>query len=206
MDTFRQLPQTGLNGWPPGYWQQRAYSTAEFWRVVEGARRAAERLPIGSMGLAVDLSDGMGWLGYCLDVSGFNTLAVSQDAGPYGLAAYEYARYLRVQASLERPPLAQGAFDLVVFSFGLDGLDDLQTALRYAAALLQPDGHLLVMTDAGDNERRPATLKLVEHTLREAGLSVRRRRVGPMGSSVDKLAQIVRRATSGIPPLVIGRR
>jgi SAM-dependent methyltransferase len=206
VDSFRKLPQTPLEGWPLGYWQQRAYSTAEFWRVMEAARIDAEMLPIGSMGYAVDLSENTGWFAYCLDVSGYNTVAVSPYSGAYGLDAYPYARYLRVQASLDNPPLAKGVFDLVVFSFSLDSVENPQVALQNAAALLRKEGHLVVMPDTDELQRQPNIVHIAETTLRAAGLKAQTRRVGPMGNPVSKLGQTLRRTVADTPPLVIGRR
>lgn len=205
VDTFRQLPQTGLAGWPVGYWQRRASVTAELWRVLEAARRDAEMLPIGSMGYALDISDSTGWLAYCLDVSGFNTIAVSQHVGPYGLTTYPYARYLRVQMAWDALPFETGVFDLVVFSFSLEKLTHPAKLLRKAAGLLQPGGHLAVMLDLPDDESngKPDLVSLSEKVMREAGLEVERRRVTPMGNPVNKIAQTLRRADA--PALVVGR-
>jgi SAM-dependent methyltransferase len=204
VDSFRQLPQTGLEGWPVTYWQRRANVVAEFWRVLETARRDAEMLPIGSMGYALDISDGMGWFAYCLDVSGFNTIGLSQYVGPYNMTAYPYARYLRVQASIQKLPFEKGAFDLVVFSFSLHRVENPAQVLQQAAALLQPGAHLVVMHDVVENGDELVSLS--ETVMREAGLEVERRRVAPMGSPVTKLTQTLRRAGTDSPPLVVGRR
>ncbi|MBI5929509.1 MAG: methyltransferase domain-containing protein [Chloroflexi bacterium] len=206
-DTFRQLPQTGLEGWPIPYWQRRANVTAELWRVLEAARRDAEMLPIGSMGYALDISDGMGWLAYCLDVSGFNTIGVSQHVGPYGLTAYPYARFLRVQASCETLPFEKEAFHLVVFSFSLEKLPDPEATLRKAAGFLQAGAHLAVMLDASDDELngKQDLVELAETVMREAGLQVERRRVTPIGNPVAKITQTLRRVGADSPALVVGR-
>lgn len=205
VDTFRQLPQTGLAGWPALYWQRRANVTAEFWRISEAARRDAEMLPIGSMGYALDISDSTGWFAYCLDVSGFNTIGMSQHIGPYGLTAYPYARYLRVQTAWETLPFETGAFDLVVFSFSLEKYAQPERTLRTAVELLQPGGHLVVMLDMLDDESngKPDLVSLAEKVMREVGLEVERRRVTPMGNPVNKIAQTLRRADT--PALVVGR-
>lgn len=205
VDSFRQLPQTGLTGWPIGYWQRRANVTAELWRVLEAARRDAEMLPIGSMGYALDISDSTGWLAYCLDVSGFNTIGVSQHVGPYGLTAYPYARYLRVQTAWELLPFEKRAFHLVVFSFSLEKCADPEPLLRKATELLQPGGHLAVMLEMPDDETngKQDLVSLSERVMRVAGLEVERRRVTPIGNPVTKIAQTLRRADS--PALVVGR-
>jgi SAM-dependent methyltransferase len=204
VDSFRQLPQTGLEGWPVTYWQRRANVVAEFWRVLEAARRDAEMLPIGSMGYALDISDGMGWFAYCLDVSGFNTIGLSQYVGSYGLTAYPYARYLRVQAPIQQLPFEKGLFDLVVFSFSLHQVENPAQVLQQAALLLQPGAHLVVMHDTVENDDELVALS--ETVMREAGFEVERRRVAPMGNPVTKLTQTLRRAGTDSPPLVVGRR
>lgn len=207
VDSFRQLPQTGLPGWSVTYWQRRANVTAEFWRVLEAARRDAEMLPIGSMGYALDVSDSTGWFAYCLDVSGFNTIAAGQFIGPYGLTAYPYARYVRVLTSCQDLPFEKGVFDLVVFSFSLEKLPHPASTLRKAAQLLQPGAHLVVMLDL-PNEASNGNEDLVgvfEKTMREVGLEVERRRVPPIGSPVNKITQSIRRARADSPALVVGR-
>lgn len=205
VDTFRQLPQTGLAGWPALYWQRRANVTAEFWRILEAARRDAEMLPIGSMGYALDISDSTGWFAYCLDVSGFNTIGMSQHVGPYGLTSYPYARYLRVQTAWDSLPFKTRVFDLVVFSFSLEKYAQPERTLREAAELLQPGGHLVIMLDLLDDEPngKPDLVSLAEKVMREVGLEVERRRVTPMGNPVNKIAQTLRRADT--PALVVGR-
>jgi SAM-dependent methyltransferase len=203
--TFRKLPQTPLAGWPVNYWQRRALATAEMWRILEAARIEEARLPVGPMGHAVDLTDGMGWLGYGLDVSGYITIIVGQDSSVYGLGAFEYSRYLRVQGSLAEPPLAVGQFDVVVFSFSLETLSDPAQAIRNAARLLKQRGHLIVLSDKAEGNHIDYLQEAIT-TLRQAGYPVQTQRVGAMGR---KLTRIVKNAVGQVPdlpPLLVMRR
>ncbi|HEX3054472.1 MAG TPA: hypothetical protein VHP83_27705, partial [Aggregatilineaceae bacterium] len=66
-----------------------------------------------------------GWLAYGLDVAGYATAAIDVRTGEkYGLGVYPIARYMRVQADLLDPPLAAGAYDLLVYQEGLPAVDD----------------------------------------------------------------------------------
>ncbi|NDJ86588.1 MAG: class I SAM-dependent methyltransferase [Chloroflexi bacterium] len=207
IESFRRLPQTGIPGWPLGYWQRRASGTAELWRIIEAARREADQLPIGPMGIALDLSDGMGWLGYGLDASGYITVVVSEDAGSdYGLGVFPYSRYLRVQASITNPPLSPQAFDLVVFSYSLESCASPQEALENASRLVKPAGHLIVMSDRTDEQATSVNAHQTETTLRKLGLNAWQQRIGAMGSRWSRTMKNLLGQAPDMPPMVIGRR
>ncbi|NDJ75523.1 MAG: hypothetical protein GYB65_04620, partial [Chloroflexi bacterium] len=70
---FKSLPQTGLSGYPDGYWQHQAEATALLWRFLEAIRLQNGGLPIGPMGETAVIGAGMGWLAYGLDVAGYTT-------------------------------------------------------------------------------------------------------------------------------------
>ncbi len=146
---FKALPQDGLPGYPEDYWPQRAASTALLWRFLEAIRLQQGGLPVGPMGEAAVIGAGMGWLAYGLDVAGYTTIALDWRAGPrYGLGVYPIARYLRVQADLQRLPLARAAFDWLIFQNGLSALgDESAQASAFAAALeaLRPGGWVAVL-------------------------------------------------------------
>lgn len=199
-DGFKRLPQTPLEGFPEGYWDLRMHATAEMWRFLEDLRRDAERLPVGDQGTAVELTDGMGWLGYGLDVSGYATVIVGQDTTKLGLAAYEYGRYPRVQASIQNPPLTPQAFDLVLYTYSLTQVDDIDATIANGVQLLKPHGHILTLLD-------DAQLELADqvHTAFEkAGLTVTQQRVGAMGGRIKKLTTNLR-GGPGVPPIIIGQ-
>lgn len=198
-DDFRQLPQTGLNGWPLGYWQRRAEITAEMWRVIEHIRVDEERPPIGPMGNAVDLTDDMGWIAYGLDMSGYTTIALGQHIGSYGLGVFDPSRYLRVQAAIDNPPLAPEQFDLVVFSFSLK---TPQPTLEHAVRLLKKGGLLIVMADKGnESQQREAGT-----ALQSLGFAVRFQRVGAMGHTFSRTLKNLVGYRPDVPPLVVVRR
>lgn len=168
---FKSLPQTGLAGYPENYWPQYAAATALLWRFLEAIRRREGRLPIGPMGDAAVIGAGMGWLAYGLDVAGFTTIALDACVGPrYGLGVYPIARYFRVQADLDRPPLAPGAFDLILFQDGLSRSENeaaQQSAFEHALNALRPGGWMAVMNALGFPDSGPQTI----HTLMaDAGL------------------------------------
>ena len=199
-DAFRRLPQTQLPTWSKAYWQNRAHAVAEMWRILEDIRRREDRLPIGSMGTAADFTDGMGWLGYGLDVSGYNTLVLSEHNGPYGLDVFPASRYVRVQGSLTTPPLANDSFDLVTFSFSLENLAQPVEALRNACELLKNRGIIMILSANGINVDESV------QTLRGCKLDVQTKRVGAMGGSVGRAIKGIINRTPNIPPIIIARK
>lgn len=200
IEDFKQLPQTALSGWTAGYWTERAYAMAALWRVLERIRLAAGEPPVGPKGTAADLSDGLGWVGYGLDVNGYTTFVISQDTGVYGLGAFPYARYRRIFASLEAPPLAPKSFDVVVLSFSLHLTTHPERTLQNAIQLLAKGGYLIVMLTQHDHE------SLAETTLRQAGLTVKRERMKPMAVGAKRISERLLNRIPRIPPLIIAHR
>jgi hypothetical protein len=197
-DEFKRLPQTTPSGYPPSYWDKRAFATAELWRFLEDVRREAELPPIGHMGYAVEFTGDMGWLGYGLDVSGYGTIIVGQSATPMGLGAYNYGRYPRIQASVAHPPLVAGQFDLVLYTYCLSQVEDLQTCFHHGQRLLKPGGYVVVMLD----ESEATQIDTIESALTSAHLAVYRHAVGGMGNRLQKLSTTLR-GGPGVPPLLI---
>jgi SAM-dependent methyltransferase len=160
---FKSLPHTGLDGYGDLYWAQQAAATALLWRHLEAIRRQSGILPVGPAGEAAVIGAGMGWLAYGLDVAGYTTLAVDACAGPrYGLGVFPIARYLRVQADPLRPPLARGAFDLLVYQEGLarsGNPTEQEIALEHAIRALRPGGRIAVMDAAAPSEERSEALR-----------------------------------------------
>jgi SAM-dependent methyltransferase len=148
---FKSLPQGGLSGYPEGYWTRQAEGTALLWRFLEASRWQVGALPVGPMGEAAVIGAGMGWLAYGLDVAGYTTLAIDTRAGErFGLGVYPIARYLRVQADLTWLPLADGAFDWVIFQEGLGPYGERaaqEAAFVQALRALRPGGWLAVMNN-----------------------------------------------------------
>lgn len=191
---FKALPQDGLPDYPEDYWAQRAESTALLWRFLEAIRLQQGGLPVGPMGEAAVIGAGMGWLAYGLDVAGYTTVALDWRAGPrYGLGVYPIARYLRVQADLQRLPLARAAFDWLIFQNGLSVLGgERAQGSAFAAALeaLRPGGWVAVLDAVPPPEGADAVRALFEahrleaietphnRTWRNAVLGLRQRLAG----------------------------
>lgn len=198
-DQFKSLPSVALEGWGSAFWELRRSATVEMWHFLEALRRERDMLPIGDMGNAIEITADMGWLGYSLDVSGYATVVVGQDSSEYGLGAYPYARYPRIQAPLTSPPLTENSFDLVLYSWSICLLDDLHHAFANAIQLLKPDGHIIVFPEPDDD------IDSIETALIANSLAVRRQRIRPTGSRLKKL----RAAFAGgpdFPPLLIAAR
>ncbi|MFP4323037.1 MAG: class I SAM-dependent methyltransferase [Anaerolineales bacterium] len=197
-DAFRALPREGLPGWPVGYWEQRAHSTAVVWDVLEGLRRQAGRPAVGVQGVAADITADLPYLAHGLDAGGFITLALSPYAGRFGLGAYPYSRYCRIQASYEALPLRAGLFDVVIFSGSLPHMtpEVAGAALARAVDWLKPDGHLLV-TDTPDG-------RAVLDQLDTLGLRTRQRAI-PRGGNPARLVRGVIRA-GRTPPVIVAAR
>lgn len=156
-EAFKSLPQTGLPGYPDGYWERQAEATALLWRFLEVIRRRSGVLPVGPAGEAAVVGAGLGWLAYALDVAGFTTIALDAYAGAqHGLGVYPIARYCRVQADPVTPPLARAAFDLLVYPDGLArDAADYAAALTGAAEALRPGGWLAVMAPLAPERLAP---------------------------------------------------
>jgi SAM-dependent methyltransferase len=175
---FKSLPQSAIPGYPEGYWSQQAASTALLWRFLEAIRLDQGIPPIAPVGEAAVIGAEIGWLAYGLDVAGYTTLAIDARAGlRHGLGVFPIARYLRVQADLDRLPLAPAAFDWLIFQEGLAPLCENPEEARQQAALdaalrhLRPGGWIAVI-DAPSTDNAAvvhtvfenAGLVLVQHT------------------------------------------
>lgn len=197
-DEFKSLPQSGLAGFPDGYWPQQAAATALLWRFLEAIRLQTGGLPVGPMGEAAVIGAGMGWLAYALDVAGYTTLAIDSRAGArFGLGVYPIARYLRVQADPVEPPLAGEAFDWVIFQEGLTSLDVALKALR-------PGGWVAVIDALGPSgDDHDAAHTLLEH----AGLVLvaQPRRTGWRGRMMELRDRLAGR-DPGAPPVLVAQK
>jgi len=169
-DEFKSLPQAGIAGYPDGYWANRAAATALLWRYLEAIRLQNGILPVGPVGEAAVIGAETGWLAYGLDVAGYATAAIDVRTGEkYGLGVYPIARYMRVQADLLDPPLAAGAYDLVVYQEGLPAVDDdaqWDILVKNAQRGLRSGGWLAIM--AFDL----VTADPIEARLRAAGMTL----------------------------------
>jgi SAM-dependent methyltransferase/uncharacterized protein YbaR (Trm112 family) len=127
---------------------------AAIWRIRRRSfRRVQATASPGAGGWALDLGAGHGWLARYLAQWGYRPVALDLNAaGPDSLAGA--AVYLehggvwfdRVQASMDRLPLAEGAFALCTISGALH-YADLPATLREIARVLAPGG-LLIITDS----------------------------------------------------------
>lgn len=200
IEEFRRLPQTGIPSWSEEYWATRAAVVAEMWRILEQIRIEEDRLPIAPMGIAADISDGMGWVGYGLDVSGYITVVVSPYSGPYGLDVFPFSRYLRVLADPTTPPLSQNSFDLVTISFCLHNISAPQDLLTHASRLLKPNGLLMVLS-ADETDLASAT-----QILEAVGLSTQQQRVRALGNGIGRAVKNILQRGPDVPPILMGRR
>jgi SAM-dependent methyltransferase/uncharacterized protein YbaR (Trm112 family) len=208
---FKSLPQTAIPGYADNYWPQQAAATALLWRFLEAIRLAQGGLPIGPMGEAAIIGAGLGWLAYSLDVAGYTVVAVDARAGSqHGLGVYPIGRYLRVQADLDRLPLAPAAFDWVIFQEGLTPLnpqadESIQAAVLDAALrAVRPGGWVAVMDSLAPSEEDAAAV----HTLFEqAGLVLVRsaRYTGWRGYLLELRDRIARRDPD-VPPVWVGQK
>jgi SAM-dependent methyltransferase len=205
---FKSLPQTGLSGYPEGYWTRQAEGTALLWRFLEASRWQLGALPVGPMGEAAVIGAGMGWLAYGLDVAGYTTLAVDARAGErFGLGVYPIARYLRVQADLTRLPLAEGAFDWVIFQEGLPPYGERaaqKAAFAQALRALRPGGWLAVMNTLSPSG---ADAEGARALFREAGLAPLTgvRRQSWRGRLLDLRDRLAGRAEA-VPPVMVSQK
>jgi SAM-dependent methyltransferase len=205
---FKSLPQTGLSGYPEGYWSYQASGTALLWRFLEAIRLQNGGLPIGPMGEAAVIGAGMGWLAYGLDVAGYTTLAIDTHAGArFGLGVYPIARYLRVQADRINPPLARSALDLLIFQEGLaqpgDG-SERQMTLQNAIRALRPGGWLAVMDVLPESAQDAEAVRAMIH---QAGLLPMDapQRNGWQGRFADLRGRLSGR-DAAIPPVMLAQK
>lgn len=198
--TFRTLPREELPGWEPLYWKKRALSTANMWHVLEAKRRARREIPLGSLGIAVDICDGLPYIGYGLDVGGYITLAISPYTGRYGLGAYPYTRYGRIQAEVAALPLKPSQFDVIIFSGSLATADSatIQNAIDRAAAALALNG-LIIVTDTPNTES-------IMQALKSCDLNITVRPIVDTEKSWLAALRDLRGKKIALSPLVIGER
>lgn len=188
----RALPEGNPRGYPRLYWEVRRESWAKLANLL---RRQPSALTFA------DLGAGVPWLSHRLATLGHRVIAV--DLSPdldFGLGAARHfpgvadyggpvererfaelgaGRFLPVLGSLERPPLAPCAFDMVICNASLHYAADLPAAARRMARTLRPGGSLIVMdspvgvTARGDiGVGRVLARAEVESALRAAGLQV----------------------------------
>jgi SAM-dependent methyltransferase len=207
-DEFKSLPQTGLSGYPEGYWAQQAAATALLWRFLEAVRLQNGKLPVGPVGEAAVIGAGMGWLAYGLDVAGYATLALDARAGSrHGLGVYPFSRYLRVQADALRLPLARGAFDWVIVQEPLAYFGDeaaQQMVLDQALRALRPGGWIAVMDSLSPSLE---TNERVSRLLESAGLATLAapRREGWRARLLETRDRLAGREP-GVPPVLVAQK
>jgi SAM-dependent methyltransferase len=207
-EAFKRLPQTGLKGYPEFHWTQYAEATAVLWRYLEAIRAERGALPVGPVGEAAVIGADTGWLAYALDVAGYTTIALDAYVGEgYGLGVYPIARYVRVQADPVHPPLARGAFDIVLFQEGLarsrEAADEA-AALARAIEALRPGGHVVVM------DAFPGSIQAVEalqRQLEQAGLRLMDRppRLTWRARMAERVDQVLGRDGS-LPPVTVAQK
>lgn len=111
----------------------------------------------------VDLGCGGGLLAVPLAEAGARVVGV--DLAPHALAAgrqRQAAGYLPIAGDLLRCPLANGCGDVVLLADVLEHTPQPRVAVREAARLLRPDGHLFVNTIARTVRSRLLAITLGE--------------------------------------------
>ena len=128
-------------------WSVRARSWEAFHhRVLLPAQRRADIRAAGPLRL-LDLGAGNGWLAHRAAVGGAEALALDvRDDGVDGLgAAPSRSPIERVAASFEAIPVADEAFDLVVFNASLHYAENLGAALREARRVARAGATIVVL-------------------------------------------------------------
>ncbi len=208
---FKSVPQTAIPGYAEDYWPRQAASTALLWRFLEAVRLEKGVPPVGLIGEAAVIGAGMGWLAYALDVAGYTTLALDARAGSlHGLGVFPIARYLRIQADLNRLPLAPAAFDWLIFPDGLTPLDETageaeqQAALDTALRALRPGGWVAVMNSLTPT---PEDVAVVHTVFEEAGLILLQhsRQQGWRKRLLELRDRLARREDE-VPPVLVGQK
>ncbi len=147
---YRALPFHDTTGRHTEIWRIRAASYELLRRYVppEGGRRNSVLEAAGEQCIA-DLGAGNCWLSWRLAEAGHSVAAVDLSDDPAdGLgaaAAYAETRFLRVQASFDQIPFADGELDLVVFNGSLHYSTDMQTTLAEARRLIRRGGRVVIM-------------------------------------------------------------
>ncbi|MBI4551940.1 MAG: class I SAM-dependent methyltransferase [Candidatus Latescibacteria bacterium] len=136
---YQHLPFRDLSGRHPREWRLRAQS----FRVVQcwlertfGQRRVR----------VLDAGAGSSWMSRCL-AERYEVLGVDVNAGPHGLAALppEERRFLAMQGTLERLPLADGCLDVVIANASFHYTREPQRRFAEAHRVLKPGSWLIVM-------------------------------------------------------------
>jgi SAM-dependent methyltransferase len=208
---FRGLPQTGLPGYPDDYWSLRAAATVQLWHFLETIRREQGIPPIAPTGEAAVIGAGLGWLAYGLDVAGYTTVALDARAGSrHGLNVYPISRYLRVQADLDRLPLASAAFDWLIFQDGLTPLGQDQDEAGQGAALdaalryLRPGGWVAVMDN---NSPTVESAAAVDALFEKAGLEpVPNPQWDNWRARLSELRDRLKGRDPDVPPVLVARK
>ena len=194
-DDLAALPEKASGGWDSLYWpvRRQSYEALLAW-LATAEQPAGEVLRVAVMGA------GFGWLAGRLAARGHQVVALDLNADDaFGLGAARdaldvfAAPPVLVQGDMERPPLQLNQVDLVIYSASVHYAVDLRQCLRKSAALLRPNG-TLVITDTpiltgdftalppeeGQSPRRGRQLPLaeLEQALADAGLAYEIREVG----------------------------
>lgn len=135
---YRRLPECDPSHPIAWQWRMRSQTWAAF------RRRVLPRL--GPK--VVDLGAGVGWLSHRVAELGHHPCAVDVSVDDLdGLAAARHYNpdWPRLQAELERLPLADGQADAAVFNASLHYSTDYSVTLREALRVLRPGGRLVIL-------------------------------------------------------------
>lgn len=135
---YRRLPDCDPDHPIAWQWQMRRRTWDSF------RRRVLPRLGPKIL----DLGAGVGWLSHRLAGLGYQPCAVDvsvDDRDGLGAARHYNPNWPRLQAELDRLPLADGQADAAVFNASLHYSSDYATTLREALRVLRPGGSLVIL-------------------------------------------------------------
>lgn len=152
-----KLPFVRPAGYPRIYWEVRQQSFTTLKNIL------CEHGPFPSMGPVAELGAGNGWLSYRLAESGFRVVALDVNIDEiFGLGAAQiyltHADFTLVQGDLNRLPLPENRFSLVIFNASLHYAKDLSTTLRRAREALLPEGRIVILDSPISKSARPGSV------------------------------------------------
>jgi uncharacterized protein YbaR (Trm112 family) len=152
-----KLPFTRPVGFPGIYWKVRQQSFTALIDIL------SEHGPFPPMGPVVELGAGNGWLSYNLSRSGYQVVAIDSNVDEtFGLGAAKIyltrADFTLVQGDLNRPPLQDSKFSLVIFNASLHYARSLAAVLKRAGKALLPEGRILILDSPIAKKPRPTRI------------------------------------------------
>jgi SAM-dependent methyltransferase len=144
---YLSLPYKDLSGRNSYQWAIRAHTFQTIKNRILKPLARLHRRPLKIL----DLGAGNGWMSYCLALQGHLPVAVDlviNDLDGLG-AAIHYRTQLRslfprIQAELDRLPLASSRFDVAIFNASFHYSEDYQRTLAEAVRCTRPGGSVVI--------------------------------------------------------------